>query len=853
MNRRWLGLCLFLPCSLVLLAAEPVTVFMPDGYMVQGQYARETETITDGSGRPVRVPKADGLDIIQDGPKYVFFSTHAGRGGKIDKETQINRGPEYKTKLKNKFNRPVAPWAKITKETEFNAEWIRTLEMITFENQFQSIKQQITKLDPYSFVLESPSDNINQAYHTCEESPEKVRKWLSLHPDLREATGKVDGEKRLKIAEFLRDVTKYDATRRQVLWIQATRAELEKLKKDLPEPWDAKVSEAYRNLNDDVERLEARYVIDELEAALKCGRYDTARKFLSNYQPKLSDAKETTRLATVKAAIEAVQPQYERTLELLRVTLERESGMLAIQTNAAIIGVGPAIFTPRPNINPTMTKLLNAGAQILEELHPDTASRLELFHDLAKQAEARRSQGKEANEKAENLIAYAITGWLKGKNGADQSVEVALQCWDTRNMAKQYLRKTTGNDRKILLDDYAKANPKQLNPEELTQIISLMPPPFAADLSKPVGKPIPAAEALGVDGLMRLNTGPTAEFNQGVNYVLKLPPEYHHGRSYPVVLALHSKIMSPEFVAANLAEQAEKNGYILIAPDWTNSFSNGLYEFTGKEHTTPLAVLRDVLLKFQVDADKVFLFGYAEGANFAMDLAAARPDHFAGVAGIGMNPPPALFVEYWRNCQKLPMYMISGEFTGAFNNLRKVMDKWMPRGFPAMLTLYRGRGVEWYPAEIPRLFDWMNRKTRVRGSATLRLSQFSVEPWQVLRETDSRYYWVGVAPGGMRGSNPVANGIPPRMSTIPQFAADIGKAGVINITQSIGIRKYTVWLEKDLIDWSKPLRITINGSSPISYTAKILKPDLQLMLEEIHRTGDRKMMFLGKVDVDGPG
>ena len=81
------------------LAADPVTITMPDGYRVQGDYARETETVSDGSGRPVKVSAANGFDVVQDGPKFVIFSTHAGKGGKVEKDARRDAGLELTTKL----------------------------------------------------------------------------------------------------------------------------------------------------------------------------------------------------------------------------------------------------------------------------------------------------------------------------------------------------------------------------------------------------------------------------------------------------------------------------------------------------------------------------------------------------------------------------------------------------------------------------------------------------------------------------------------------------------------------------------------------------------------------------------
>ena len=837
----------------LLAAIDPVTVTMPDGYVVQGNYNRESDTLSDGNGRPIKVAALNGFDVVQDGPKIVIFSTHAGKGGKVDREAKRDVGPEFVNKLRRSLKRPVLAVREIKSQTDWSDNWTRTLDTLLVEGGRQVITQQVTRLDAYSFTIGSPTDDLTQAFHTFEESPATVRRWLSTHPELRDPPPKekLDPGRRLLIAGFLKDVAAFDGTRRQVAWLRAARAELALLKKDSPGTWEKKHTERFDALTDDIDKAETRVVVDEVEAAVRCGRYGEARQFLGGFNPPTSDARDKTRLAAARAGIESVQPQFERTGDLLRAVIEREGGMSAIVNAASVSGVAAAVFTPRPVLRPTMATLLEAAATVLGELHPDTAGRLELFHDLARQSEARRDKGQSPSEPSDALLAYAVSGWLKGKNGADKSVEGAIRTWNLRKLAVEYLTGPTANARAASLDAYRLATPVPLAMDELTQVITLMPPPKPMDLKSPTWTPVPAAECDGVPGVVRLNTGVLPLAPKGIDYLLRLPTEYHHGRSYPVMLALPSASLTAERLVARLAEQADRSGFIVVAPEWTSTFGSGQYDFSGKDHVQALGPLRDVFRRFNADADRVFLFGYAEGASFALDLGMAHPDLFAGLSGFNVNLPPAVYLEYWRNNQKLPTHFVIGELAGTFGALRKVYEKWMPRGFPAMLTVYRGRGVDWYSAEVPRLFDWMGRKARVRGSATLRLNNFAVEPWQVLREADDRYYWVGVAPGGTRYGNPLENGIPATIAPPPQFAADIGRNGVIAITQAIGVKKFTIWLERDLIDWTKPVRVTVNGNPPIGYVPRLMTPDLNLMFEELYRTGDRKMLFLGKIDVNG--
>ena len=131
----------FLPLAcLAAVDPAPVTVTMPDGYTVRGNYARETETATDGKGRAIRVTKTDGFDVIQDGAKYVIFSTHAGKGGTVDPGLGREPLPVYTTALRRIVRRPVLPIARIKEVTPFDARWQRNLDTVTTEGQPDFLK-----------------------------------------------------------------------------------------------------------------------------------------------------------------------------------------------------------------------------------------------------------------------------------------------------------------------------------------------------------------------------------------------------------------------------------------------------------------------------------------------------------------------------------------------------------------------------------------------------------------------------------------------------------------------------------------------------------------------------------------
>ncbi|OWK36281.1 hypothetical protein [Fimbriiglobus ruber] len=636
-------------------------------------------------------------------------------------------------------------------------------------------------------------------------------------------------------------------------WLKQARDELARAKKDVPGEWGKDETDQLEKARTEIDRAETKMALDAVEAAVGSGRYEAARRFLANYPFKGEDPKDTLRRGTLSAQVESMQPRFESAVRLLGALIERETGGTAAATHAALGGPVAGLHSPRPPSTPEMRALLVAGATILGELHPDTTARVDLFLAQAEQDAKRRAEGKDPIDKPEELLALAITGWLKGKNGAEKNVASALRCWETREMALGYIREPVGNKRSQLLDAYLK-NGKPLGPDELSQIITLLPPPSPDDLQNIRGEKVPVS-ATGLDGIYKCNaTSPLLP--AGADYYLRLPPEYHHGRSYPVIMALTGHELPSEQMIALLSGYADQFGYIVAAPVWTNQFAqkgNKAYDFTGKDHPKPLAVLRDLQRRFQVDTDKVFLMGFNDGANFALDFGMSHPDLFAGMIPIGPNPPQSIYINYWKNNQKLPTYVVAGDMAGTPGNLRSLYQKWMQPGYPALMTLYKGRGPEWFPIELPRIFDWMGRKTRVRGTASLRLNQAGFEPWQILRESDNRFYWVGIPYDGMRFKNNVANGVPKGQFNPAQFRADIEKDGSIKIDEVRGVKKFVIWLDRDLIDWSRPVRVTVNGLTPNGYTPKKLEPDLHIMFEHLYLNGDRKLLFQGMIEVNSAG
>ena len=828
---------LLVACAFAATGAE--VVILKDGFVVQGTPRREVTTVTDkASGTTVPIVKNTGYDMINEGPKTTIFSVHARQPGEVSKDTKLRpdvKGYSQKfTGIKSSHDLPAI--GTTTKFGEYNAKWVRQLRVTTPDSRAETvIDQQILYMDPYYLVIVSATHKWQLAYRTAEWDPKLVRKLLMMHPEIAEPDGKCDPLKRVALARFMLEAG----------WLQYAKDELDRLKRDFPGAMAKDPQEQYEKLLAEIDQNTAERYAKEAELSLAAGRYKYTTDLLAQFPEKTANPNEVRRVARVTADLRIGQERYDTGRRLLRTVIDDVRGMRAVNARVAACG-GLALVTwvPPKGVPGQTLDLATAAEQVYAELHQDSAARIETFVTMATEAERDRAKGKEPTKKPEELLAAAVSGWARGKNGATSDPDAAWKLWATREAVLAYQRGETLNDRTAVLGRYKKNI--SLDTDEIAQLISLLPPADPEDLANRTGKQIPLGN-VNESGIYRRKTLPVPGHATGIEYLVKLPPEYHHGRAYPVLIVLPSPGASPEEMLAPLIAQADQYGYIMIVPEWTNMFGKG-WEWKGEDHVFVTAALRDTIRHFTVDNDKVFMIGFGDGANMAMDVGMSHPDLFAGVIPVGPVPKwGGMFMYYWHNAQKLPFYVITGEMAGeGLTNLKRIYDSWMPQGFPAMMSVYRGRGIEWFSAETPVFFDWMSRKTRVNGTATLAGLSGPRKPWKTMRVTDNHFYWLqvdGIAPGNLQRAN--GNNYP------AEIIGDMRGNNIVDV-RTIGVTKLTICLSSDMIDWSKPVVVRLNGGTPNGYRAKQLEPNLEVLLEDYYERGDRRMLFLNKLEFAVP-
>jgi predicted esterase len=793
-------------------AAFADLIILKDGAILTGK-VKQSGSYVEG------LPISDGTFIMDAGARRVFFS-HTQVEDVDDKDT--NQGREIMAleipAVKRLAAPSVDPIDRVFEPGPWGPKWERNFRFYSEQFGNERVQQRLGLLTPEYARVDAVKLKWEAYYLTSEFGPATVRKLLLSYPGWKNQKPPPSPiELRLRIYRFLA----------QAGWYEQAEEELDGILQEFPGEKE-QVEKSRQGLKE-VRRFE---IVSDVERAYQAGQHRWAQKQLADFPTQGTDEKLLARVRALKAKYEAANDSLNQAGRLLKELA--------------------------PRVKDTSQRKLfeQAVAAILKEIHIDDFlppagssgftlerirfQRLDSFLSLALQAERDEKNGRAPTNSSTELLSLAVSGWLLGKNSAETKFDTAEKLWKARQFVLAYQKIHDAVQREQRLKEYQSIISKALEADEMAQLIRLLPPADSApDLSSDP---------------MELRTE-LADVNVAVTYLLQLPPEYHHERSYPVLMALHQAGEKAQDMLDRLSEQAAKNGYILVAPAWGRlAPAANNYSYTVKEQAAVTDVLLDLRRRFQIDSDRVFLTGFGEGANMAYDVGLSHPDLFAGVLPVG-GRLQFFASAYWRNGQNLPFYVVDGDHTGkSSQKLYKLFkEQLIPRGFPWLLVQYKGRGLEWFQGEVPFMFDWMSHKRglhrRARavpdlgkngGGGPLGLEFYS------MRQKDNQFYWLSTDSIANNSINSAVNWNP--LTPPATFQGNVFlEQNQVNVNVR-GLKKVTVWLGRDMIDFTKPATIRVNGA-PWGKINRKITPSLSALLEDFYLREDRQRLFFARLDI----
>jgi Esterase PHB depolymerase len=791
---------------LLLTVAMPAVadlIFFKDGFVFQGQVRRDRKMDFDTNTREsFTIPV--GFFYIADGPRRLFFSpTQVRIVEKVPQPVELKLNVGHVEFIIG--SQAMLPIVDVT-ETPFDRNWRRTVKVRSWSKDTGernvNVKQLVAEVTPSYFRVDATERfRWNAFYLTKEISPEALHQLIDTNVALKDSTpvgkDKKPAEEPDIVARRLKKIDFYA----QGSYLDLATQEIDKLEKDYPKQKD-RADSARRALV----KLRARDRLEELKRWQRGGRHVESRKGLEELLTRvdvpehiLSEARE-------------LLGRDNRAAELTKEASRSLSDLIARTTD------------------PAHKPLVAAVTELLGELHQDRIDRLDAFLGQVRQEARQRKAGKEPAKSPAELLALGVTGWLLGSASSESGPDTAMRLWKTRQMILAHQREEDSDVRTKILTDFQKAMTPSVDVDEVAQFIPTLPPVTPAN---------------------QISTDPVEKKLRAVRYHLQLPPEYSHHRAYPVVVVLHDGGEQATAMLERWKAAGAENGFIVVAPEWGNTC-----QYSDAEHRAVLQALRDVKRCYQVDSDRVFLFGLGEGGKLAYDIGFSNPSMFAGVMPMGAAPyyyPNRC----WRNAQHLPLYVVNGALSGdSQTTLKNMFNNWIVRGYPTLWLTYVGRGQEWFAGEVPHLCDWMSRQSR-----TLPMKQLGSDglsgpfgnEFMTLRDGDprhgneNRFYWLSIDRASPR------NTIQPnelRWNTVSP-ASITGRIDDTKVTVTMsGVQEASFWVVRTArgrynIDLDRPVTL-VSGFTNIM-NSKRIAPNLGDLLEDLYHRADRQHLVMARI------
>jgi dienelactone hydrolase len=199
--------------------------------------------------------------------------------------------------------------------------------------------------------------------------------------------------------------------------------------------------------------------------------------------------------------------------------------------------------------------------------------------------------------------------------------------------------------------------------------------------------------------------------SSGLDYLAYLPDGYYRSlRRWPLILALHGRGESGDDIdlvrRQGLPRRVEEEGglpFVIVAPQ-----SAGWAWDVGSLG----ALLDEVLRKYRVDPNRVYLTGNSMGGNGTWALAADRPGRFAALAPICGTGDPASA----ERLRGVPTWAFHGadDRIVPVEKSERMIAALRKAGSDARLTIYPGVGHDsWTPTYANRrLYEWLLQHRR---------------------------------------------------------------------------------------------------------------------------------------------
>jgi poly(3-hydroxybutyrate) depolymerase len=352
---------------------------------------------------------------------------------------------------------------------------------------------------------------------------------------------------------------------------------------------------------------------------------------------------------------------------------------------------------------------------------------------------------------------------------------------------------------------------------------------------------------------------------QRLDNTLEVPPNYDPAKRWPMRVSLHGGVSRQppadgEAPPRPLTNRMPGGDELVLHPrGWLDA-----------EWWKPVAVrnLLNVIDRakrdYNIDESRIYLTGISDGGSAVFFYGMREATLWSACLPLNGHPlvvaNPATEADgqlYAANMKNCPLYAVNGGRDQLYPaaSVAPTMEMFKRAGVDVTFQVYPDgeHNVNWWPQERSRYEAFLAAHPRIAHPESI--------SWETERiDRYDRFRWLVIERLGKRGSDvPLedVNTFVPRSGRETQLFDRAAPSGRVDVTRkgnafearTRGVQLFTLLLSPDVVDFSKPVRVSVNGR--VVHEA-VVKPDVQTLLTWASHDNDRTMLYGAALTVRVP-
>jgi hypothetical protein len=345
----------------------------------------------------------------------------------------------------------------------------------------------------------------------------------------------------------------------------------------------------------------------------------------------------------------------------------------------------------------------------------------------------------------------------------------------------------------------------------------------------------------------------------------EVPAEYDPARPIALRVTLHGGVGRPapgpdDRAVRPLTNRIPGGTEIVLHPrSWA-----GAEWWRAAQVDNVLALVDRVKRAYNIDESHVYLTGISDGGTGTYYIAMRAATLWA--ACLPLNGQPLVIANpdtgaegelYATNLGNCPLHAVNGGRDRLYPaaTVKPVIDMFRAGGIPVLWQVFPDgdHNTDWWPEEKGRYVEFVAAHPRVAHPEQI--------SWTTER-TDryNRFRWLVIDQLGERPSDIALEDVntiemtPGRRMPLfprrrPAGRVDVSRRGNVFDAKTRGVAAFTVLLSPDVIDFDKPVEVTVNGRTAFRGA---VRRDRATLLKWAARDNDRTMLYAAELEVTVP-